>query len=338
MKKIAAVVILAVVLIVSGCLETGEVEKEGMPAASTPGESGSAPDTGNATAASTALTPLAESNIRWNHMPLTVHIVESSTAGFQSSYVSDVMNAFKIWENATGKLITFKIVNSAESDITVEWVPVLTSKTSSDTLGTTDTEFGISINFNILKKARIELLTKTEKGEQLNDFDMENVALHEIGHALGLGHNNDNEASVMAPKVIVPSKKVKYPVSADTETLISVYKVQPKADLYIPQDDAKVSKVTQKMLTGDRYYVNVDMSIKNIGMLNATNVLYQIKADGEVVQEDSLAEVPYGGSITISYQNIPVKKAFKTVELVVNPYNSIDELSTDNNAVSFTME
>ncbi len=55
----------------------------------------------------------------------------------------------------------------------------------------------------------INLSTHTHHGEPLIDGDMQNIALHELGHALGLGHCNDT-GDVMFPDVALlgPGKSI----------------------------------------------------------------------------------------------------------------------------------
>jgi len=98
------------------------------------------------------------------------------------------------------------VLNYKESDfdIYLNW-------TQSNLAGSSD-EVGLATltsESNSIIGCTINLATHTHHGEPLIDGDMQNIALHELGHALGLGHSNDTD-DVMFPDVALlgPGKSI----------------------------------------------------------------------------------------------------------------------------------
>ncbi len=269
--------------------------------------------------------PLEFPNLRWNHMPLTVFI-GSRTAG-KDYYTLGVRLALDAWKDATNGVVSFELTNSRDADITVEWVEKLKSD-SLDTAGNTDIKFFNQTNFKILAKAEIQMLNEVD-GKELTDFDMINLAMHEVGHALGLGHN-DAEDSIMNPTLKIPSKDLIAITKLEIEDLLGAYKIQPKPDLYIASNST-VTKIADRRLFKENYYINAVISIQNIGIVDSRNATVVIKADGRIVREDGMPEIPVGAIFTRTYINQPVSGNFSSVEIIVDPENLIGELDETNN-------
>jgi matrixin len=135
---------------------------------------------------------------RWpNHVsePLTVWIdTASQLSGVLTGYPATVRAAFAEWAG-TGIPIRFAFVSSARNAaIRVRWTDRLPHKTGSTTWRTDRS--------GILTAGDIVLATHISDGYPLDARGMRAIALHEVGHALGLSHSTDAH-DIMAPLVRV---------------------------------------------------------------------------------------------------------------------------------------
>lgn len=127
--------------------------------------------------------------------PLRVWIDSSSAVeGPQAGFPEAVREAFTEWA-ATGIPVRFTYVPSPRmADIRVRWTDHLERKTGSTTWRTD--HFGWMIG------SEITLATHISSGQALDARGMRAIALHEVGHALGLSHSVDAH-DIMAPLVRV---------------------------------------------------------------------------------------------------------------------------------------
>ena len=151
---------------------------------------------------------------RWrdrNGQPLRVWIQSASEVDdWHMRYVYEVHAAFVAWD--TLRLpIRFQIVaDSSAAQVHVTWIDHFVQPISGRTRWARDEDYWIT-------DASIVLAVHHRTGEILEDDAMHAMALHEIGHLLGLDHSSD-PSSVMAPKVRVRSLS-----DADTKTVRVLY-------------------------------------------------------------------------------------------------------------------
>jgi hypothetical protein len=142
--------------------------------------------------------------------PLKVWIDSSSiVSGEQAGFPASVRAAIAEWAS-TGIPIRFAYVGSArDADIRVRWTDYLDKKTGSTTWRTDRS--------GILTRGDITLAMHMGDGRELDSHGMKAIALHEVGHALGLSHSLDNH-DIMASLVRVDSLS-----APDRETIRLLY-------------------------------------------------------------------------------------------------------------------
>jgi hypothetical protein len=133
--------------------------------------------------------------------PLRVWIDSTSElSGDQAAFPSAVRSAFAEW-SATGIPLRFTYVGSPDdADIRVRWTEHLDHKTGSTTWRTD--RHGNLLSGDIL------LATHISDGHPLDARGMRAIALHEVGHSLGLSHSanpNDIMASLVRVDSISPT-------------------------------------------------------------------------------------------------------------------------------------
>ncbi len=279
---------------------------------------------------STGVSSIEESSsslLRWNHFPITVYIDDSFVKNNEHNYVSNVVDAMNRWESTS--IVSFSLVdNPSNADISIEWVPVLKDG-SSDTLGNTDVKFSNISKFNVIQKADIQLLTKSDF-LQLGGTDMTNLALHEIGHAIGLKHTNE-ENDIMNPVLDIPSKSIKEISTADITTLMSLYEAPNKPDLKI--SGVNVTKSSFTRLGRYYFYLNVSISIQNIGITDSPSFRVNVLADNLNVSTQSIDDLQVGSTLNLIQSNLRVETNFTKVTVHIDKENLIEELDETNNIV-----
>jgi hypothetical protein len=149
--------------------------------------------------------------------PLSIWIQPTSAVGdWTDGYVSSVREAVDDWDALELPVRFAFATDSARADVHVTFIDQFEEAISGRTKWERDDNWWIT-------DADIVLAVHHRNGPPLDEDAMHALALHEIGHLLGLDHTED-ATSIMAPRVRVRSLS-----SADRATVRLLYTLPPGA-------------------------------------------------------------------------------------------------------------
>ena len=169
----------------------------------------------------TTLTCFALEKPRWVGQPIYVYI---PVYGNMSTLMKQAFNA---WQTKSDNLVRFRYVDNPNSaDIEVEFVDFVSNCNDANSVGCTE----LSTRGGEYKKAYVTIGTKeylrtTEGGNYSRKIvtrskdHIYGVMLHEVGHAIGLRHSN-NEDSIMYPYDL---ESMQYLTNEDMKLLYAKY-------------------------------------------------------------------------------------------------------------------
>ena len=147
--------------------------------------------------------------------PITVWIQRSpGIRDFWPDYPELARDAFYTWSNAGIPLRFLFIGDSASAEVRVRWVDRFNDSAAGKTFWARD------VNWWILG-ADIELGLHSAAGEAYDRQAVHAIALHEVGHLIGLDHSS-NPKNIMSPRVL--SLRLS---TEDLQTANLVYRLPP---------------------------------------------------------------------------------------------------------------
>jgi hypothetical protein len=123
--------------------------------------------------------------------PLKVALVEGGVSGYAPRMAGFMRDALDRWENTAIGLRFETVPDTIGADVVVRWIDHF----DIDRAGQTDLTWDQA---GRVRRATISLALRTNTGASLGDTALLAVAVHEVGHALGLPHSGDT-ADVMFP-------------------------------------------------------------------------------------------------------------------------------------------
>jgi hypothetical protein len=160
-----------------------------------------------------------DSNIaRWpdraSH-PLRVWIQSADKLpDWNPTYPGQVRDAFTTWVSEGAPIPFTFVVDSGGADVHVTWVDHFDEQISGKTMWARDDNWWIV-------DANIAIALHHNHGEPLDAPAVRAIALHEVGHLLGLDHSTDT-ANIMTPRV-----RVRELSAADKATMQLIYALPP---------------------------------------------------------------------------------------------------------------
>jgi len=135
---------------------------------------------------------------RWDNRsahPVRVYLPAATVANFQPAFLDAVRGAFEAWQQA-GVPVRFALdADSASAEVRFQW----RIQFDGERTGQTDLEWD---DDGGLTSGVVTLATFDPKGQPLTPDDLRVMAMHEIGHLLGLDHSPDpGDLMYARPKV-----------------------------------------------------------------------------------------------------------------------------------------
>ena len=129
--------------------------------------------------------------------PLKIYVKETSSSYNKSVYKNYVKYAMDVWRKADDR-INYTVVNSkSDADISVHFIENLGEKYNENYLGLT--EYDMNRN-KVIDYSKVQISLIKFGDEVVTDGEIKATIIHELGHALGLGHS-DNEYDIMYPYI-----------------------------------------------------------------------------------------------------------------------------------------
>ena len=154
---------------------------------------------------------------RWDDRvsrPVRVWLPAGTAANFQPAFLDAVHSAFQRWEEA-GVPVRFDVdADSEHAEVRFRW------KVQFDIDRTGQTDLNWDQEGRLLAGA-VTIATFDPKGHPLSPDDVRVVALHEIGHLIGLDHSSDSS------DVMFANTKVRDLSPRDVRTALMLYHLAP---------------------------------------------------------------------------------------------------------------
>lgn len=103
-------------------------------------------------------------------------------------------SAFRIWSQKSNSFVTFVFTsNPKDADITCSLVDYISDKHA----GLTETKYIRNSKGTFITHADVKVSLSKADGAKYTDKNLESIALHEVGHALGIFEHSDNINDIM---------------------------------------------------------------------------------------------------------------------------------------------
>ena len=154
---------------------------------------------------------------RWDNRarhPVRVYVTPGTVANFQPAFVDAIRDAFAEW-GRSGVPVSFDLGgDSTNAEVTFRW----RIQFEIERTGQTDVTWDENGN---IQSAVITLATFDPKGRPMESGDIRVVAMHEVGHMLGLDHSKDST------DIMFPTAKVRDLSDRDVRTVMLLYQLTP---------------------------------------------------------------------------------------------------------------
>lgn len=137
-----------------------------------------------ATAASKNTSARKEVYPHWQKNPIGVYVP-------QDQYSGSMRNAFSKWQGASGGKLNFKYVAKDKADIVVNFTD------KSEGLESPLGGYSTTTDGTAIKKAEITIATKSKAAKKYSAPYIYATMLHEVGHVVGMSHNQSKPSSIM---------------------------------------------------------------------------------------------------------------------------------------------